>query len=353
MYWLSTLYTMGSRKQNLLLRHFKDPREAFNASNSTLREIPGITENNIRVIEKNRDKSLLEYGLEMLERMNISYIHLGHDSYPSLLAEITDPPVGLFCLGKFPSDSSPRVAIIGSRRCSEYGLSTARRFGSSLARRGVTVVSGMARGIDSMAHRGAVESGHTIAVLGCGVDICYPPENTALRDQIAKDGCIISEYPLGVGPMSAHFPARNRIISGLSHIVVVVEAGKKSGTLITVDQALEQGRDIMSVPGNITNKYSEGTNNLIKQGAEPACHYEDILNALGLVSQTRKTKKLDGPDVATEEKLVSDVLDFEPYSLEEIVIKTKSQPQTIQYILTVLELKGYVRKLPGARYVKV
>jgi len=354
MYWLSTLYMLGSRKQNLILDYFGDPRKAFEASADSLRSIPGMTENNIRIIEKNRDPALIQYGMEMLKQMNISFTYRGHKDYPRPLTDIPDAPVGLFYLGSLPGNALPRVAIIGSRRCSEYGLSIARKLGSTLSRRGVVIVSGMARGIDSMAHRGALEAeGYTIAVLGCSVDVCYPPENRALRDEIARSGCVISEYPPGVQPRASFFPARNRIISGLCQVLVVVEAGKKSGTLITVDQALEQGRDVMAVPGNITNKYSDGTNRLIKQGAEPLLDPEDVLHMLGLeVASDKKVKKEKIPNLASEEKLVYDVLASCPVTLDEIIIKTNSQAQTAQYILTMLELKGYVKKLPGMRYIR-
>jgi len=363
---------MGSRKQNILLNYFSDAKAAYMATEEELRQIPGFTENNIRVVQKNKDMSVTERGFEMLELRGISYIPKYNEKYPFLLKEIDDAPIGLFCLGEFPAQDDFKVAIIGSRKCSEYGLSTARNFGEALAKNDVVTVSGMARGIDSMAHRGAVENnGQTIAVLGCGVDICYPPENVELRDKISQNGCVISEYPLGVPPHARHFPARNRIISGLSHLLIVVEAGKQSGTLITVDQALEQGRSVMAVPGNITNQYSYGTNDLIKQGAEPVCSFDDILDVLGLdklmrvgeitkiIKQKKKSKitkkntsnPTDG--LAPDEKLVYDVLDFESLSLEELVVKTNSKINVIQYLLTMLELKGLIRKLPGARYEKV
>ena len=363
MYWLSTLYAIGSRKQNLLLEHLESAQTAYAASLETLRTIPSITEHNIRTIQKSRSKFEHSNGMDMLQRMGISFTYLGHRDYPSLLSEISDPPVGLFYIGKLPDNTLHRVAIIGSRKCSEYGLNTAQRLGAALARKDVVIVSGMARGIDGMAHRGALEAaGLTIAVLGCGVDICYPAENRSLRDSIAKSGCIISEYPPGVTPRAGFFPARNRIISGLSQIVIVVESAKKSGTLITVDQALEQGRDVMAVPGNVTNKYSEGTNDLIKQGAEPVCKAEDVLHMLNTatihmptlnIQKKTKASKESAPYIAPEEKLVYDVLAFEPSTFDEILIKTNSQPQTIQYLLTMLELKGHVKKLPGARYIKI
>ena len=350
MYWLSTLYMMGSRKQNILLKHF-GAEGAYKAPAEALRQ-RGLTEHNIRIIQKNRDDELVQYGYENLKRMGISYTHSKHVLYPKLLKEIPDAPIGLFYLGDIPAEESPKVGIIGSRRCSEYGLGTARKFGKELAQQGVVIVSGMARGIDSMSHKGALDAkGKTIAVLGCGLDLCYPPENTSLRDAIAKSGCVLSEYPPGVPPHASHFPARNRIISGLSEVLVVVEAGKKSGTLITVDQALEQGRDVMAVPGNITNKYSDGTNKLIKQGAEPVCSYEDILHMLGRTED--KSQKESRPSIASSEKLVYDVLASRPMSFEEIIMKVSSQPHTLQFILTELEIKGYIKRMPGMRYAKI
>ena len=358
MYWLSTLHTMAPRKRNRLLYHFGSAQGIFCAEDRELAEVPGITASNIHKISKSRNIKKLSQDADRLNQRGIRFISRDSQEFPGLLKEISDPPIGLYIIGTLPTDNMPCTAIIGSRKCSQYGLSTARKFGMDLARNGVVIVSGMARGIDSMAHRGAIDGGgFTIAVLGCGVDVCYPPENHKLKDEIAKNGCVVSEYPPGVEPHASHFPARNRIISGLSHVTVVVESAKRSGTLITVDQALEQGRNVMAVPGNITNKYSEGTNNLIKQGAEPAVSYQDVLHILGMGTEAspnkqEKPKEETAPHIAPEEKLVYDMLDFEPTAFEELIKKTESQPHVVQYILTKLEIKGYVKKLPGLRYVK-
>ena len=382
MYWLSTLYALGSQKQNRILEYFGDPREAFEAPPESLRMISGFTENNVRTTLHERNQRQLEYGYNSLERAGIHFISRTHPDFPSLLAEIPDPPIGLFYIGSLPDDTFAHVAVIGSRRCSEYGLAISKSFSYDLAQKGVVVVSGMARGIDGMAHRGALEGGgFTVAVLGCGVDICYPSENWALRNDIVRSGCIVSEYPPGVTPQPYYFPARNRIISGLSKVVVVVEATLKSGTQLTVNQALDQGRDIMAVPGNITTKYSAGTNALIQQGAEPATCPDDILCVLSVaaianrrtnmnrtISTNPASKAADktvnttvennenaigtNPCIAPEEKLVYDTLTFEPCVFDEIVARTNSQPQTIQYILTSLELKGLVEKRPGMRYLR-
>ena len=376
MLWLSTLVShMGSRKLNTLLSVFGSARNIFIASTCDLKIQGKLTDQALSRITKDRSFDYIENTLRDMESKQMTYISRNHERFPALLAAIPDPPVGIFCVGELPADNTQKAAIIGSRRCTEYGRTATGLLAKPLAENGIVIVSGMARGIDSIAHRGAIEGGgKTIAVLGCGLDICYPPENRDLRDKIAKNGCVISEYPPGVPPHARHFPARNRIISGLSHLLIVVEAAKRSGTLITVDQALDQGRSVMAVPGNITNKYSQGTNNLIKQGAEPVCSTEDILEVLGLdglavqTSLDDSTEKNFGrisgkslgkiaaeplPSIAPEEKLVYDVLDLVPQSLEDIVMKANSEVHVIQYLLTMLELKGLIRKLPGARYEKV
>jgi len=377
-YWLTTVYNIGAVKQNLLLRHFGNAEAIYNATVSDLQNIKGLTENNIGYILKSKNFEQVKYGAERLNRVGISFVGLHDENYPAILKDIAAPPVGLFCLGKIPDKNLGSVAIIGSRNSTEYGQKIAHDMGKILSNENIVVVSGMAYGIDSMAHRGALEgTGQTIAVLGCGVDICYPAENRKLRDAIAQKGCIISEYPPGVTPRPYHFPARNRIISGLSQLVIVVECGKKSGTLLTVDHALEQGRSVMAVPGNITSKYSEGTNGLIKQGAEPMCRYEDIFFMLETTGKVKiATKLTDIPlnstsnvsfgdavsdakkqpqkiNVAENEKIVYYSLeDTNPLSIEEIIVKTQESPQNVQYILTMLELNGLVRKLPGMRYIK-
>jgi DNA processing protein len=218
----------------------------------------------------------------------------------------------------------------------------------------------MAKGIDSMAHRGALEGGGpTVAVLGCGVDICYPAESRGLREDIIHNGCVVSEYPPGTTPIPAYFPARNRIISGFSQVIVVVEAAKKSGTWTTVDQALDQGRVVMAVPGSVLSKMSEGTNMLIREGAAPALTHEDILQMLGLsplLPETQKTAQKQpetaGNALAPEEKVVYDSLTFEPVAFDQLAVSTQIPVSSLHYICTMLELKGFIKKIPGMRYIK-
>jgi DNA processing protein len=363
--WLTRVEGVGPVRQKELLRHFSSPLAVYNATRNRLREIafltePKLSDTNIENILAARDLQPMENILAEAKKKNIQIITLNDDAYPSLLKEISDPPLILYVMGQLPDDDDPKVSIIGSRRCSEYGLTVARKLSEGLAGHHVTVVSGMARGIDSMAHKGALDAGgQTVAVLGCGTDICYPTENWGLRNRILTGGCVLSEYPPTTPPMQSFFPARNRIISGLSAVTVVVEAAKQSGTLITVSQALDQGRDVMAVPGNVTSKLSEGVNELIKDGAGVVTDYEDILRLLHIPMlhipkrKVPETGSVRQPELAPDEKLVYDSIKFQPIYLDEISDKIDLEMQTIHYILTMLELKGCIEKLPGQRYIRL
>ena len=291
--------------------------------------------------------------MEIIEKKHISVITIKDSDYPTLLKQIHDPPIVLYIKGRLPDDIINKVGIIGSRRCSDYGRVVTRELSKNLARHNIAIVSGMARGIDSIAHRGALEAGGlTMAVLGCGIDICYPPENTKLMEEIIEKGCLISEYPPGTQPLACFFPVRNRIISGLSQVLVVTEAAKRSGTLITVNQALDQGRDVMAVPGSINSKLSEGPNELIRDGAGVVTSYKDILHTLN-INTKEEVRQVTLDDLASEEKLVYDCIAFQPENFESIVDKCGLNAQTVNYILTMLELKGYLSKMPGQRYIKI
>ena len=355
--WLSRAAGLNSRKALAVMRALPDIGEAFGAPRGIFKNIEGLTDQNIHNIISSRDMENISNYKRELEAEGITFVTINDPSYPSLLKEIYDPPACFYMLGDMPGDALPTVSVIGSRRCSEYGLTVSRKLSRDLARYGVVTVSGMAKGIDSSAHRGALDSGgKTVAVLGCGVDICYPSENKILRGQIIKNGCVISEYPPGTKPIPYNFPMRNRIISGLSLATVVVEAAEKSGTLITAGQALEQGREVFAVPGNITSKLSRGTNGLLKQGAALIESAEDILNLLGVEGNViDDAKKISGggyAELKPEEKVVYDLIGQEPCGAAEIIYKTNSQTQTVQYILTMLEIYGLVRKLPGQRYIR-
>jgi len=371
MLWLSThVPQLGSRKLNDLLTRFGTARDIFFAPPILLKTVGNLTDKALNAITANRDLDYIENILKEMEAKQTVYLSRNHERFPTLLGSIPDPPVGIFYWGSLPADATHKIGIIGSRKCSEYGLQTAKLLAKPLAQNGIVIVSGMARGVDSMAHRGAIEAGgKTIAVLGSGVDICYPAENFQLRNAIIENGCVLSEYPPNQRPHAAFFPARNRIISGLSSAIIVAEAGKKSGTLITVDMATEQGREVLAVPGNIMSPLSAGTNQLIRDGATPVTDYTDVLFALrisekidtGYISNqyvhgsTASKKARDDVvnSLAPEEKLVYDSLTFDPVSFDKLVLATSLTAPTLHYMCTTLELKSLIKKLPGARYIKI
>ena len=353
-HWLSRISGLGSRKIFSIMEYFPDLEEVFTAPREKLKNINGLSDQNIHNIISNRGDLLLKYK-SGLDELGIKFITINNPGYPALLKEIYDPPACFYMLGEMPCDTLPKLSIIGSRRCSEYGLTVSRKLAKELAPYNIIIVSGMAKGIDASAHNGTLEGGgKTVAVLGCGVDICYPAENRLLREQIIKNGCVISEYPPGTKPMPSHFPIRNRIISGLSVATVVVEAAEKSGTLITVGQALEQGREVFAIPGNVTSKLSRGTNSLIKQGAALVENYLDILHLLN-IEEKRKPEQKTRPkaDLKPEEQKILNFIEEEPISVADIINLSKSTASEVQYILTMLEINGLIQKLPGQRYIRM
>lgn len=280
--WLSLIQGLGSKKILKLLEKYNTPDKIYNLSKEELLKIDFIGENLAnKIIDNSLKISLLEH-LEYMEKNNIEIISIFDIRYPKILKEIYDPPICLYVKGNSQVLNGINLAIVGCRKSTGYGEKAAYYFSYNLSKAGFNIVSGLAKGIDSYSHIGTLAAkGKTIAVIGSGLDNIYPKENIELANKIIKqDGLIITEYPLGTTPKKNNFPARNRIISGLSKAVIVIEAKAKSGTLITADFALEQGRDVFAVPGNINSKNSVGTNELIKQGAIPICNYEDVLKNL-------------------------------------------------------------------------
>lgn len=354
--WLTRIDGLGIKKQELLLEHFGTARDIWFSNEKLLKTLVGIKEQNVQKILKSKSDDILENYEEELFKKKIEFITKFEPKYPSLLKEIYSPPIGIYIKGKLPSEEYKKISVIGSRKCSEYGMTASYKISKDLAKNNVVIVSGMAKGIDASAHRGAIDANFfTIAVLGCGIDICYPAENRTIRERIIEKGCLLSEYPPSTQPIPAYFPIRNRIISGLSIATIVVEAAKRSGTLITVEQALEQGREVFAVPGNITSKLSQGTNDLIKQGAILVSDVFDVLNNLGIEKKTELNEEIEkniNNLLAPSEKVVYDCMSFQPISIEELIIGTDGEIGTLQYTLTMLELKGFINKLPGQRYIK-
>jgi DNA processing protein len=289
---------------------------------------------------------------------NISAISRGDLRFPAALDAIHDPPETLWISGDIDALRAPAVAIVGSRAASPYALEVARRLGADLARRNVAVVSGMARGVDSAAHRGALEGGGvTIAVFGCGVDVIYPPEHRGLADRIAERGALVSEFPPGTPPLKAHFPQRNRIISGLSLAVVIVEAAEKSGSLITADFAMDQGRTVLAVPGNVLGGRNFGAHALLRDGAKLVECADDILEELPLgirdlglgISTTKESRK---PNLASHDPVLRSMEEGDSYDLDEISDRSGVDRMKLLPRLLELELAGAVRRVEGGRFVR-
>lgn len=353
--WLTRVEGIGNKKMKKILDYFGSAENVWNSNGELLKNVKGLNKNNIGNIINSKSEKLMNERIEELDKKNIKYITINNNKYPELLKNINDFPFGIYVIGEIPDKNYKRVGIVGARNCTEYGLINAYKLGKEISQRKVVIVSGMALGIDASAHKGALDAnGMTIAVLGCGVDICYPASNRDIYNEIIKTGCIISEYPPGSEPSSSHFPVRNRIISGLSDAILVIEAAKRSGTITTVNQALEQGRDVFAVPGNITSRLSEGTNNLIKQGAYPLTEAEDIFSVLNICEKSTdmEINKNAYDCLAPKEKLVYDCISLEPITVDELIIKLKGNIESVQYMLTMLEIKGLIQRLPAQKYIR-
>ena len=270
--------------------------------------------------------------------------------YPDLLRQIPEPPKQLYCIGNLELLKMPAAALVGSRKCSEYGKQVAMNLGKTLAQAGAAVVSGMAKGIDSFAQLGTLKAGgKTIAVLGCGVDICYPAENRKLYDQIASEGLIVSEYPPGTVPMPYMFPQRNRIIAGLSRVVTVVEAGRDSGALITAGLAEDFCREVYAVPGNITSMWSLGTNKLIADGAMPVVVLDDVVRAMGLTAKSVSSDMAGLSEL--ERQVVALVEQNGEVTLEFLCSRLRKNPVDMNGIVMILEIKGVLATNFGKIFV--
>jgi len=286
-----------------------------------------------------------------MPNQKIEKITIQDKEYPKLLKEIYDPPQELFFLGEIKAEENLPLAIVGTRKVSNYGKQVTTELSRGLARAGFTIISGLALGVDGLAHQSALDVGaRTVAVLGCGLDNIYPPVHKKLAEQIVKSGgAIISEYPPGTMPLKHHFPARNRIISGLSLGTLVVEAPETSGALITAKCALEQNREVLAVPGNIFNQNSFGTNQLIKLGAKAITKIEDVFEVFNLEPLKNQRKKIEPAN--EEEKIILDILSKEPNNIDEIVKKSNLDAATVNSTLIMMEISGKIKNLGGGNYI--
>lgn len=359
--WLSRINGIGARKFLSIYEHFGDIEKVYSAKEIDFYGISNINKRDVNHILKNKNlEETIEY-MKKLKKQKVGLLLYKDNNYPTLLKEIYDPPAVLYYKGNMKIDDIA-ISIVGSRKASYYGLKMAKKLAYELASLGVTIVSGMAKGIDTYAHKGAIEAGgKTIAVLGCGVDVIYPIENSDLMKEIETKGLILSECPLSTLPKANNFPVRNRIISGLSLGTIIIEAGEKSGSLITAEFALEQGRNVYAIPGNIDSQTSKGTNNLIKEGAKVVTSVEDIIEDFipyltseisSLNRKKEQNEELKYKELSEEEKTIIEKIKMGYICGDEIIRASNYPASIVNSCLTMLELKGLIEKYKGDYYIK-
>lgn len=362
---LSFVSGVGSRTAAALIDRFGTPSFALDASAPSL-EATGVKRDTIEAIKSGEPREKAAHELEELARISGEALTLADERYPRLLRETYDPPIVIYCLGDIATAmAQPAIAIVGSRHCSTYGRNVAEKLSRELAERGVTIVSGLARGIDSAAHRGALEGrGLTVAVMGTGLDAVYPKENRKLAAKIVEQGALVTEFPLSTPPVSQNFPFRNRVISGLSLGVMVVEGAERSGSLITARLAYEQGRDVFAVPGNITSAKSFGPNYLIKDGAKLVQTWRDVVEELPaemkapiLSSERGETRAkqivIDDVNLSDSQKRVLKMLSAdEPVHIDQLIARSGLDSGALMGALLELEMTDRIRQLPGKCFVK-
>ena len=354
---LSRVQGLGCVSFKKLAGHFGDPTEALSASTAALAEIPGLDPSVIDGLRNFSAWDEAEKEIIRAEKAAVKIVPFIDSSYPARLRMIPDPPPLLYLKGEIRRDDEKAVAVVGSRSTSDYGRRVARDLCRGLASLGFTVVSGMARGIDGTAHETSLNAGgRTIAVLGSGVDRVYPAEHDKLYRRISENGAVISELPMGTRPLAFNFPARNRLISGLSLGVVVVEATEKSGSLITAALALEQGREVFAVPGEVGASRSRGAHRLIRQGAKLVETVDDIVEEIAPQLLVRSGKTLSAPrrtlpqNLGDEFQRIFGLFQERPLQIDEVIESSGCSASRVSEILLELELQGYIKQLPGKKY---
>lgn len=368
---LNLVGDIGGIRLKRLLEFFGKPQDILKAPAEKLRAVSGIGKEIAHKICALK-KEDLDKELRSAKKLGLEIMTFEDEGYPENLKTIYDPPIVLYVKGELRAEDRLSLGIVGSRRASYYGLNTAEKFAYDLSQKGFTIVSGMARGVDTCAHKGALKAGgRTIAVIGSGFNHLYPPENKELSEEIAKNGAVISEFPLDAKPLREHFPQRNRVISGLSLGILVVEAAKNSGALITADFALEQGREVFALPGKVDSATSFGTNGLIKQGAKLVSGVEDIVEEFGLgfapcvmrhgikeknprsiAESAERMVESAGPDLLDLEAVLYGWISDQPIALDEIAERAALSIPSILDILLKLQLKKMIKQLPGKQFVR-
>ncbi|OIO36207.1 MAG: DNA protecting protein DprA [Candidatus Omnitrophica bacterium CG1_02_46_14] len=356
---LSLIARVGAVTYKKLTEKFGDIDSILKATSKDLTSLKNLPKN---LQESLKNPELLEKAekeITKAQKSGVDIISLLDPEYPEELREIYDAPMVLYVRGHLPIKGTPAVAIVGSRKASLYGVRTAKSIASDLAKSGVVVVSGLALGIDSAAHEGALkQNGVTLAVLGGGLSRLYPSQNKKMAERIVKNGAVISEYPMEMSPRPEYFPMRNRIISGLSRAVLVVEAAQKSGALITADTALEQNRDVFAVPGNADASKSQGTNALLKQGAKLVTCATDILEELNIADKSKARSadeisvNIKKMNLSPEEEKLYSLLDNEPLQIDTLIEQSGLTISRTMSSLMSLEMKGAVKELPGKNFIR-
>ena len=383
---LNLIPGIGNHTIRRLLAAFGSAEKSIAATSAELAQIDGLTPDVRQHLIDGRSRAPLAQELELIDQHQCHIVTINDNTYPPLLKQIDDPPVLLYIIGEFPLPDAPSIAIVGSRSPTEYGKTISQQLSHQLAERGIMVVSGFARGIDTCVHRGALEAGgRTIAVFGCGLSIIYPETNRGLAAEIIESGALISEFPMTVPPRGTNFPRRNRVISGLTLGTLVVEASERSGSLITARHAAEQGREVFAVPGQIFSGVSRGTHALINQGATLINSVDDLLDALpqdytgslggelpatshqpapskrpNKVTRPQSIEKRSAPvpqpkaapNLTPDEQTVLSAMDADSVHIDEITRVTQLPIGKVSSLLVMLELKGVVQQLPGKQFVK-
>lgn len=352
---LNMISGLGSLKIRQLLDKFENADNILKASKKDLCSAGSITAELADSIIAQRTEIDFDSELRLIEKKNVKVITYLDEDYPKNLKEIYDAPILLYCMGQFSKADELSVALVGSRKASFYGRSIAEKFAAQLAALGITVVSGLARGIDTASHKGAMGAkGRTIAVLGSGLNNLYPPENIKLAKEISEESVVVSEFPMNTAPLAFNFPRRNRIISGLSKGVVVVEAARKSGALITADCALEQGREVFAVPGKVDSSASHGTNRLIQQGAKLVQNVEDIVEELKLNLCLKPEDKNSGlSNLEEDEKDLLFLINSEPVNIDQLAVSSGKDLMRMSELLLKLQMKRLIKELPGKNYARM
>ncbi len=354
-YWFGTIRHLSDKKKMYLREQVGTGKEIYYIEEKKLREHTYLTEKDIQAIVEAKKNQNLEKDYQELINKKLRFIPFYEEEYPEKLKEIASPPYALYVKGNLPDKNKKTAAIVGARNCTRYGEKYAMEYGETLAQNGVQIVSGLARGIDGAGQRGALNGkGYTCAVLGSGVDVCYPKENRGLyEDIVEKQGGIVSEFYPGTTPVPANFPRRNRIISALSDVVLVMEAKQKSGSLITADLALDQGKDVYALPGPVDSALSQGCNRLIFQGAGILLSPEFLLEEMGVLCRSVKEKTgKNVKELESVEDMVYSRLDLFPKNMTNLLEEIEISPDKLLQTLVSLEIKGYIKEVSKNYYIK-